>query len=125
MSDKKFIAQLTLLSLVSGLFLVSMHFMPRIQADVLPSWIAWAGYILMTVAVFVLGRKTVRSSNPNAFTLLALSVIIVKLLFSAAIILIYVLTAEPVSNLFLLPFFLIYIAFSIFEARVFIVIGKT
>lgn len=102
-----------------------MHWVPEIKNDLAPSWIAYIGYILMAVIVLYTGRKVIRMPNPNSFTSFSLVFILTKMLFSASIILVYTLLREPQSKLFILPFFLIYIVFTIFESNVIIKIGKS
>jgi len=125
MSDKKFYVQLGIISFVSGVFLAAMQHVPRIQHDLAPSWIALTGFIVLAIVVLYTGRKAAKLPNPNTFTMFSMVFIIVKLFFSAGIILVYTQLTEPQSNWFIVPFFVIYIIFTIFESNVIITLGKT
>ncbi len=89
-----------------------------------PHWIlslvAIILFFLLSVGVFYLGKYTARSTNRHTFTNVILGFTIVKMFLSGGGILMYALLAEPQDKLFILPFFLIYLLYTVFEVYVLI-----
>ncbi len=125
MNAHSFFIQLSALSLVAlaGLFLLLR----------LPQWQPHQGFALACLALFIAisvlmyfaGAKAAHSSNKNDFTTVALGFSGGKIFLSAIAILVYVELAKPENKLFVLPFFLIYTVYTIFEVYFMMRLGRT
>lgn len=74
--------------------------------------------------MFLLAIKAAVSKDKNAFTSLIIGFTFAKLLLTVALVLVYKKIANPEGALFLVPFFLIYIVFTIFETVFMTKLGK-
>jgi hypothetical protein len=72
--------------------------------------------VLLSIFVFKLSLKVAESKDLNAFTRLIMYNLMIKLFMSIFIVLIYYKVVEPTERLFILPFIVIYLIFTIFEA---------
>ena len=72
-------------------------------------------FALFTIAMFFLGRKAARSKNGNLFLYIIIINVFVKLLGSFIIVFLYVEYKSPESNMFIVPFLMNYLFFTIFE----------
>ena len=80
--------------------------------------------MLLTVAMFFAGGITAKSSNKNLFTTIVLGFTFSKIFLSLIVVLGYYQLAQPTSKLFLLPFFIVYLIFTIFETYLMMQIGQ-
>lgn len=74
-------------------------------------------FILLSVAVFYLGNAAAKSSNKHRLTQLIMILVFVKLFCCLLIIIVYDRLFHPQSNVYVIPFFLIYIAFTVLEVN--------
>jgi hypothetical protein len=72
-------------------------------------------FVSFSIVTYMLGKQAAESTNKFAFTNLTLVFLFGKLLFSVVIIVGYKEIANPESNLFVLPFFLVYLCYTAFE----------
>lgn len=125
MTTKKFTAQL--LSLVSILFLslFILHSFPLIQ----PYWdlsiLSIVFYTILSILMFLLGKKTANNENINDFSQVVFGSIIGKMFLTVLLVVAYFEMTQPIDRYFLLPFFLIYLAFTIFETAVMMKLSKS
>jgi hypothetical protein len=73
--------------------------------------------------IFV-GEKTAQSSNKGLFTGIVLGFTFGKIFLSLLIVIGYHQLAQPNSKIFILPFFLVYLIFTIFETYIMMQIGQ-
>ncbi len=115
MNRNAFVAQLTLLSALSAGALALLHLRPEFHAYRAFSWACLALFIVLSVFMFWAGKRAALSENKNDFTTVAMGFSGGKIFLSAILILLYVELAQPASKQFVLPFFGIYTAYTIFE----------
>jgi hypothetical protein len=72
-------------------------------------------FVFFSIVTYKLGKQAAESTNKFAFTNLTLVFLFGKLLLSVVIIVVYKELAAPESNLFVLPFFLVYLCYTAFE----------
>jgi hypothetical protein len=72
-------------------------------------------FIALNVGVFYLGNAAARHKNKNRLTQLIMILVFFKLFSCLLIIVIYDRLFHPPSDYYVLPFFLIYIVFTVFE----------
>ncbi len=80
--------------------------------------------MLLTLAMFLVGDITAKSSNKNLFTTVILGFTFGKIFLSLFVVLGYFQVAQPSSKIFLLPFFIVYLIFTIFETYLMMQIGQ-
>ncbi len=101
------------LILVSGTLLIptiSQHFRMGLFSMIFFSIFVWVA--------FLLGKKAASSKNLNDFTRLAIGLIFAKFAVCIIGVLLYNKIATPSDNLYLIPFFSLYLLYSFFEFRV-------
>lgn len=69
----------------------------------------------LTYFILLLCYNSLKSTDKNAFTRTGLGMIFVKLIFSATIVILYKLIAEPKTLFFIVPFFINYFIFTFIE----------
>ena len=103
------------LSAFLALLIHLLSFLSLFESYSLFSWGSFCFFILFTMAVFFIAERAKDSPNLNTFSSVILGVIFIKMIFIIIILLIYKKTTNPESAWFLVPFFLIYLVFTIFE----------
>ena len=124
MTKRSFFTRLGGLSIGVAALLISLSFIPLFQKDISISWVSWLFFIIFTVVVFFVSESAALSANPHNFTTVIMGVVIGKMFFSVLIILMYVKMMNPETRYFLIPFFIIYFAFTIFELQFMTKLGK-
>jgi len=116
MTEKVFYTQLFYVTLISiGLLIPCYMFLP-IRPFMSLGIIGLVFFVLLSIFVFKLSLKVAESKDLNAFTRLIMYNLMIKLFMSIFIVLIYYKVVEPTERLFILPFIVIYLIFTIFEA---------
>ncbi len=82
-------------------------------------------FVLFALLAVLAGLKTYNHRNPGLFGSAVLSTMTFKMLGSILLVVVYVKLYPPVNKWFVLPFFLMYIYFTIFEAWALIQIGRS
>jgi len=116
------------ISILSGCLFVFLALLSMISAfkDTLPFSIGVAMlFAVFTIAVFHLGMRTINSADKNSFMMIAISSIFLKLVFSLMILFSYQLAFEPPTKLYLLPFLIIYLAYTALETTVLMKLAKS
>ena len=115
MNTASFWRGLIITTLISLLLGFGLHTIERLR----PYWpltaIAIVLFILLSFAMYYVGDRTARASNRHLFTSVTMGFTFFKMMASAGLILVYALLFEPADKLFVLPFFLIYLLYTIFE----------
>lgn len=115
MVPNKFYIQLSILSGIVALVLVLLNSHELIASHQSLSWISWGFFILFSIVLFYACSKSAKSENKNLFGQIFLVSIFFKMLLCALIIIAFVLLTKPPSVHFILPFFFIYLVFTIYE----------
>jgi hypothetical protein len=97
-----------------------------------PGWksgipLAWASllfFILFSLFSFMLALHTAKSTKKERFITLIMGLTLLKMFFAFVMVAIYVKVKHPDSRLFAIPFFGIYLIFTIFESAFLIRTGK-
>jgi len=124
MNQRSFFLQLGLLSAGLVLILLLVHQSTVLQPYLGFSMIMVAFFIVFSMVMYVFGIKAAKSENKHNFTNIIIGFIFGKLLFCGIIIIFYNQIVQPTSKNFLLPFLLIYITYTIFEAYFLSKIGR-
>ncbi len=124
MSRSAFFLQLSVLTLLAALALTLIQRYPDFAAHKLFSWCCLGLYVLLSVLMFYAAHAAARSENKNDFTTVAMGFSGGKIFLSAILILIYAELTAPSSKLFVLPFFGIYLLYTIFEVYFMMRLGR-
>ena len=100
---------------------------------VTPAMEATSVFILSTVPVFtgivafafILGERTARSQNKNTFVHFVMMLILLKMFLCVMMVVYHVKVNEPETKMFVIPFLLIYLIFTIFEVFVLEKLSRT
>lgn len=98
------------------LVLVPIHFIKGIKPFADLTSILVLFFVLLSFAVYFLGERFARSKNKYQYNQLIILNFVAKLGISIGILFVYHSVKQPSTNLFVVPFGIIYLAFTIFEA---------
>ena len=115
MPPKKFYTQLAVVSIVSIIVAILLHLSPALAANALLSWVAIAFYTLFCIAVFLAASYATRVEEKKFFTALTLLITVTKMLLSVIVVLVYHQLVLPTERLFVVPFLIVYVLYTIFE----------
>jgi hypothetical protein len=121
---KAFYLQLALVSLIAAATAFGINTFPQF-ADVQPiAWISLGIFVLLSVVMYYAGRKAAFSDNKHDFTNVSLGVTIGKIFIAILFILGYNQLIQPDSRFFIIPFFLMYLIYTIFETYIMMKLGR-
>ncbi|MEZ4961673.1 MAG: hypothetical protein R2830_17725 [Saprospiraceae bacterium] len=124
MNRRRFFLQLIMLTGSALVVLILFQFSPVFKADRLLSFFSLAFFAGITVVMYLMAVKAAVSKDKNAFTRLIMVFTFVKLFLSITIIIAYTKVVQPTGKYFILPFFLVYLVFTIFETMFMTKLGK-
>lgn len=124
MTAKAFYLQLALVTLIAAATAYGINTFPQF-ADVQPiAWISLGIFVLLSVVMYYAGRKAAFSDNKHDFTNVSLGVTIGKIFIAILFILGYNQLMQPDSRFFIIPFFLMYLIYTIFETYIMMKLGR-
>lgn len=82
-------------------------------------------FIAILIGAYYFGQMAIRSASKSRFIQLVMMIIVIKMLVCVLIIAVYVQLVVPDTKLFVIPFLLIYLIFTIFEVIVLERIART
>jgi hypothetical protein len=124
MTRNLFFLQLAVLTLAAATGLWFLLSLPSFQPFAVFSWCSLCLFFLLTIAMYFSGYSAAKSNNKNDFTTVAIGFSGGKIFLSAILILIFTELAKPESKLFILPFFGIYVLYTIFEVYFMMRLGR-
>ena len=116
MQWKGFVTQLLLVTLFTVILLYFCYTLLPISQYLALGIIGLVFFVLLSILIFYLARKAAVAKNLNAFTHLIMYNLLIKLFFSFIIVMAYYYLVRPEERLFIVPFIVIYLIFTIFEA---------
>ncbi len=107
------------------LFQGAMSIFPNMSSYQNLFWIGQTFFVVLSLVSFYIGKKLTQHPNKNAFSQFILMFILNKMLFSIAIIVIYVVKVKPFSKIeAVLPFLCLYLLYTAFNVYFLSKIGK-
>ena len=99
-------------------FIVALvsYLVPAMASFQIFTWISLAFFSLITALTLYIGLKGLEK-NSYGFVASVNGIVLVKLMLSVVLVLVYVLIERPKDPKFIIPFFIFYILFTIFEVR--------
>jgi len=115
MSFREYIIGKLLLSIFVAVVLYGFTFIELLKQHSLLSIISIVFFILFSFILFRGGQNTAKSKNKQLFSQFFLVATGIKIFLSLAVVLIYFYIIKPSSQYFIIPFFFVYICYTIFE----------
>lgn len=81
-------------------------------------------FVLLSIVVYHLGFRIAHLENKNAFTSFIMAFIFGKMMLSLIFLACFYILSQPSNKYFLVPFFLVYLCYTIFETYVLSVVGN-
>jgi uncharacterized membrane protein YjjP (DUF1212 family) len=125
MKHQDFFRQITLISLLLGLALWGLYQLEVLQPYQLLGWISMAYFFSISLLIYLVSQGMVKNANPNAFIRMVMGFVLFKLMLSVAVVVVYFEKTAPSSKYFILPFFLVYLVYTIFETYFLMKISKS
>lgn len=116
MSINEFMRLILIALVLLLLILVPIHFIDGIRPFIDLTTILLIFFILLSFGVYFLGERFSRSKNKYLYNQLIILNFAAKLGISIGILFVYHTLTNPETNLFIVPFGIIYLAFTILEA---------
>ena len=116
MRTKRFLIQLGVISFFTYGVLIGITFVfPVFKPHDVFSYLSAGLFICFCLIAFGMGKKAIKSSNKYRFIHVLVLIIIGKMMLSLLIILAYVKLSPPMDKTFVIPFFIIYLIYTVFE----------
>lgn len=115
MKSSVFFKWLILLTLLLTILIFVLSFIHIFKDSLAISLSSIIFFVSLSIVVFYLGNAAARSANKNRLTQLIMILVFFKLFSCLLIIIIYDRFFHPANNYYVLPFFLIYILYTVFE----------
>jgi hypothetical protein len=115
MKSSAFFTWLTILTALLSIIILALSTFEIFAAIKLISFSSLIFFVALSIVVFYLGNAAASSENKNRLTQLIMILVFFKLFSCLLIIVIYDRLFKPSSDYYVLPFFLIYIVFTVFE----------
>ncbi len=125
MDQGRFFSLLLVTTATTALVVFGLHQIPRLQPYWLLSLLSTVGFCLLSVFMYYAGRNAARSSNKNDFTNIIMGFTMGKMVLSFVLIFAYLKLVEPADKIFVLPFFSIYLIYTVFETYFMMKLGRT
>ena len=125
MSLKEYIIGKMLLSIFVSAVLYSFTFIELLKQYGDLSVISLLFFIIFSYVIFRGGYNTARSKNKQLFSQFFLVATGIKMFLSLTIVLIYFIIVKPSTQYFIIPFFFVYICYTIFEVYILTKLGNS
>jgi hypothetical protein len=124
MEFRHFLRQLLIATGISVAGILFAGQWPGWKSGIPLAWIALIFFIFFSLLSFILALNTAKSPKKERFITLIMGLTLLKMFFAFAMVAVYVKARHPDSRLFAIPFFGIYLIFTIFESAFLIRTGK-
>lgn len=125
MKQSKFFGILISISTVLAAFFLWLNRFPQFSVSQYFTWGILAFFILLTLAIYYVGKQLAVSNDKYAYNRLILLVVMTKMMLCVLFVVVYIKEMEPTNKFFLIPFFLIYFVYTIFEVVIMTKLGHT
>lgn len=124
MSANTFFTQLAIVTLLAAAVAYGINTFPQFTNVQSIAWISLGIFVLLSIVMFYAGRKAAFSENKHDFTNVSLGITIGKIFIAILFILGYEQLMQPDSRFFIIPFFLMYLIYTIFETYIMMKLGR-
>lgn len=116
MSVRQFTSQLLMVTVLVGVVVWLLSSLPVFHAHQRLSWLSLLLFSFISIVMYFTGRWGVNNDNKNTFIGLMYAYMGGKMFLSVVLIMLYYFYVEPETKLFILPFFVVYLIFTVFES---------
>ena len=124
MKQSTFFGSLVGISTVLILLLSWITTFPQFENARLFTWGVLSFFILLTLGIYFAGKHLAVAKDKNSFSNMIFFVMIFKMLLCVLFVFTFVKVMKPTDRFFLIPFFLIYFVYTIFEVVLMTRLGK-
>ena len=124
MNRRKFLFQLVMLTILLIVIIMGLQFLPSFSSSTGFSLFCIGFFFLLSLVMFFIAAKAAVSKDKYAFTRLIIVFTMLKMLLTVVLVVIYQKIAKPEGGTFLFPFFIIYIAYTVYETVFMTKLGK-
>ncbi len=124
MKPIQFATRLGLITILSIALIFALNFLPQISEAQSLSWTTILIFIVFSILIYFMANYSANQKNKNLFSSVILMGLLFKMVLCVLVVGIYVKVYQPTSNFFLIPFFAIYVLYTIFEVYFMTRIGK-
>ncbi len=124
MTYKTFFTQLLLVTLVAVVMIVMVDQVPALSAYTDLSWVTCAFFVFVCINLFFFGHRAASSDSKYAFTNIIFAFMMGKMMLTIGLVMGYNNFMQPTTKLFLVPFFMVYLIYTIFETYFMMKLGK-
>ncbi|HYD92532.1 MAG TPA: hypothetical protein VEA37_13730, partial [Flavobacterium sp.] len=121
---KPFFSGIGIISVAAAILLFALNSNPQYEQYAGVAWASFIFFLILTIVSFVVNVSALESTVPSRFILVFITTTTFKLLLSLIFIIVYMLAFTPVTNTFIIPFFLFFAAFKVVEVYYLVVLGK-
>ncbi len=126
MKPTTFFLQLSLFTIACAAVLFGgIHQMRIFQSDQYLSRIGMAMFTIYTIGLYFLSALSMRSPNKGMFTAVHIGTIFFKMVLTISIAMMYKKQYGPESKYYILPFIIIYVAYTAFETHMMMRVSKS
>jgi len=109
------IKRLSLFTLILAIAADLLNMLPALKGSEVFTWLSLAFFFLISLVVLYFGEKGIRSKSQRTFTAMINLGTLLRLVGGASLVLIYALLIKPSDKLFVVPFFLFYLCYTVFD----------
>ncbi len=124
MNRRKFSFQLVLLTIILTGAVLMLQYFPVFRPSTGFSLVSIGFFFLLSLVMFLVAAQAAVSKDNNAFTRLIILFTMGKLFLTIILVVVYKEVLNPESNYFIIPFFGIYITYTVFETIFMTKLGK-
>lgn len=124
MNKRKFYIQLFSVAVALAAVIFFLQIFPAIKPAFHFLLISLGFFILLSLGMFLLAAGAAVSKDKNAFTRMLMVFTLGKLLLTVVLIIGYQMIVKPAEIYYVIPFFMIYISFTVFETYFLTKLGK-
>jgi hypothetical protein len=125
MSAKSFFLQLAVVTLIAVAVIYTLNTLPKLQAYEGLGWASVGVFFILSLLMYHFGKQAAQSDNKHSFTNVFLGFTVGKIFLMIIVVLGYSQLAEPETKFFIVPFFSMYLIYTIFETYVMMKLGRT
>ena len=107
---------ITTLSIVLINFTTTL-FYPILKTHTGIAWWSLALFVAISFLLYFLGTQAAKSSNKLLFNNVIIASVFFKMMAAIVVLVVYKKMYHPQNNAFLIPFFIVYLRFSVFETN--------
>ncbi len=124
MRTKDFLIQLSGVTLATAALLFLLRLFPETSPYLLYGWICLSVFVALSLMMFFTGYIALDDKNKQGFVRVSLLFTAIKMLVSVVLNFVYYKASAPETAFFLLPFFIVYLIYTVFETRFMMLLGK-